>query len=102
MAETKDNPKVKMYSTKDVERLFGLSHESVMKYIQLGYLRAVKFGRVYKIREIDLEEFAKNGVPSISSKVRAKKPSETSPEDRQTPTQTDTDKYGGITAKKNS
>jgi len=49
--------KTKFYTTQEVAQMLQLHHLTVLKYINNGNLKALKFGRVYRIKESDLEAF---------------------------------------------
>ena len=47
----------KIYTTEQVAQLLQIHPLTVLKYIKNGKLRAIKLGRVYRIRESQLQEF---------------------------------------------
>lgn len=51
-----------IYTTEQVAELLQIHPLTVLKYIKLGKLKAVKLGRVYRITENFLQEFLEQGV----------------------------------------
>ena len=49
-----------LYTTEQVAELLQIHPLTVLKYIKLGKLRAVKLGRVYRITDACLQEFLQN------------------------------------------
>jgi excisionase family DNA binding protein len=47
----------KLYTTEQVAQLLQIHPLTVLKYINSGKLRAIKLGRVYRIRESALQKF---------------------------------------------
>jgi len=47
----------KLYTTEQVAQLLQIHPLTVLKYIKAGKLRAIKLGRVYRIRESELQKF---------------------------------------------
>lgn len=47
----------KIYTTEQVAQLLQIHHLTVLKYIREGKLGGVKLGRIYRIRESDLQKF---------------------------------------------
>jgi excisionase family DNA binding protein len=47
----------KLYTTEQVADLLQIHPLTVLKYIKVGRLRAVKLGRVYRITESALQKF---------------------------------------------
>lgn len=47
----------RLLTPEEVANVLQLHHLTVLKLIKTKKLRAVKFGRVYRIREEDLEQF---------------------------------------------
>lgn len=45
-----------MYTPQEAAALLKLNTQTVWKYIRAGQLRASRIGRVYRIRETDLEQ----------------------------------------------
>lgn len=50
-----DRKELKVYTPTEVAGLLKVNPQTVWKYIREGRLRASKLGRVYRIRETDLE-----------------------------------------------
>lgn len=48
-----------VYSIKEVTQITGLCRDSIIKYITLGRLKAIKLQRIYKILGSELLEFFK-------------------------------------------
>jgi len=46
-----------IYTTEQVAKLLQIHPLTVLKYIKAGKLRAIKLGRVYRIRESALQKF---------------------------------------------
>ena len=46
-----------IYTTEQVARFLQIHPLTVLKYINSGKLRAIKLGRVYRIRESELQKF---------------------------------------------
>ncbi len=44
----------------EVAKVLQLHHLTVLKFIKAKKLQSIKFGRVYRIREEDLEKFLQN------------------------------------------
>lgn len=57
--------KIKFIKPRDIAKLLNLNLLTIYEYIREGKLRAVKFGRNYRIEEKDLEEFIKRNVVKI-------------------------------------
>ena len=54
--------KIKFIKPRDIAKLLKLNIVTIYEYIREGKLRAVKFGRNYRIEEKDLEEFIQQNV----------------------------------------
>jgi excisionase family DNA binding protein len=60
--------KTKFIKPRDIAKLLKLNIITIYEYIRVGKLRAVKFGRNYRIEEKDLEKFIqKNVVKTIKN-----------------------------------
>ena len=59
--------KTKFIKPRDIAKLLKLNIVTIYEYIREGRLRAVKFGRKYRIEEKDLDTFIKKNI------VKAKK-----------------------------
>jgi len=53
---------IKFIKPRDIAKLLKLNTVTIYEYIHEGKLRAVKFGRNYRIEEKDLEEFIQQNV----------------------------------------
>lgn len=51
-----------IYTTEQVADLLQIHPLTVLKYIKLGKLKAIKLGRVYRITDVFLQEFLNNGI----------------------------------------
>lgn len=49
-----------MLSLKEVAKRFGLHYNTIYHYVRSGELKAVKFKKVYRIEEQELEKFIKS------------------------------------------
>lgn len=47
----------RLFTPEEVAEVLRLHHLTVLKFIKQKKLRSIKFGRVYRIREEDLEDF---------------------------------------------
>jgi excisionase family DNA binding protein len=54
--------KIKFIKPRDIAKLLKLNTVTIYEYIREGRLRAVKFGRNYRIEEKDLEKFIQQNV----------------------------------------
>lgn len=59
--------KIKFIKPRDIAKLLKLNILTIYEYIREGKLRAVKFGRNYRIDEKDLEEFIQKNVVKIKN-----------------------------------
>jgi excisionase family DNA binding protein len=50
----------KWYTVKEIAKLLKLNDETVRRAIQRGNLRSAKFGKVYRVSQIDLEAYINN------------------------------------------
>jgi len=50
----------KIYTTEQVAHLLQIHPLTVLNYIKSGKLKAVKLGRVYRVRESALQKFLEN------------------------------------------
>ncbi|MBU0727545.1 helix-turn-helix domain-containing protein [Patescibacteria group bacterium] len=46
-----------IYTTEQVANILQIHHLTVLKYIKQGKLHGIKLGRIYRIRESDLQNF---------------------------------------------
>lgn len=53
--------KLEMYTLKEVEDILKVSQRSLYRYIKSGQLKAVKFGKAWRVSREDLEAFLKAG-----------------------------------------
>jgi len=51
----------KTYTLDEVMELLHFTRRTIYNYIKAGHLKAVKFGRFWRVREEDLIEFTKTG-----------------------------------------
>jgi len=49
-----------IYTTEQVANLLQIHPLTVLKYLKEGKLKGVKLGRIYRVRESDIEAFLKN------------------------------------------
>jgi len=49
-----------LFTTEQVSRLLQIHPLTVLRYIKDGKLKAIKLGRIYRIRESDLNNFLEN------------------------------------------
>ena len=50
-----------IYTTEQVAKLLQIHPLTVLKYIKQGKLHGIKLGRVYRIRESDIQNFLDKG-----------------------------------------
>ncbi|MBU0577786.1 helix-turn-helix domain-containing protein [Patescibacteria group bacterium] len=50
-----------IYTTEQVAKLLQIHPLTVLKYIKQGKLHGVKLGRVYRMRESDIQKFLNEG-----------------------------------------
>lgn len=60
-----DTDKIKFIKPREIAVLLKLNIFTIYEYIRQGKLRAVKFGRSYRIEENDLKTFIKNHIVKI-------------------------------------
>jgi excisionase family DNA binding protein len=48
-----------MLTLKEVAKRLNLHYNTIYNYVRLGELKAIKFNKVYRIREQDLDKFIK-------------------------------------------
>ena len=58
----------KFIKPKDIAKLLKLNIVTIYEYIRDGRLRAVKFGRKYRVEEKDLEAFIKSNMVKVTKK----------------------------------
>jgi len=51
-----------LYTTEQVAEILQIHPLTVLKYIKLGKLKAVKLGRVYRVTEACFQEFLQDGM----------------------------------------
>ncbi len=61
----------KYYSTEDVAEILGFKEKTVREWLRTGKLKGKKVGRLWRIKESDLEEFI-NNTEEYLGKVKAK------------------------------
>jgi len=61
MKNTKTNDIGRLYSLYEIQDILGVSYRSLLRYIDAGKLKAVKFGRLWKVSETDLKAFMTKG-----------------------------------------
>jgi excisionase family DNA binding protein len=59
-----DVPKI-LYTTEEAAYALSVCRQTILKYIEQGYLPAKRSGRTIRIHRKDLEALAKNGLPSV-------------------------------------
>lgn len=57
MSEDRDNPNKQFYSLEEVAELLNVNYQLIYKLVRAGRIRSVRVGRVYRIRQGDLDEF---------------------------------------------
>jgi len=50
----------KYYSTEDVAEILGFKEKTVREWLRTGKLKGKKVGRLWRVKESDLEEFINN------------------------------------------
>jgi len=50
----------KYYSTEDVAEILGFKEKTVREWLRTGKLKGKKIGRLWRVKESDLEEFINN------------------------------------------
>jgi excisionase family DNA binding protein len=50
-----------LYKTSEVADMFGVTRQAVIYWIKNGWLKAIRFGKSYRIKEEDLREFIEKG-----------------------------------------
>jgi len=61
----------KYYSTEDVAEILGFKEKTVREWLRTGKLKGKKVGRLWRVKESDLEEFI-NNTEEYLGKVKAK------------------------------
>lgn len=61
----------KYYSTEDVAEILGFKEKTVREWLRTGKLKGKKVGRLWRVKESDLEEFV-NNTEEYLGKVKAK------------------------------
>ncbi len=61
----------KYYSTEDVAEILGFKEKTVREWLRTGKLKGKKVGRLWRIKESDLEEFI-NNTEEYLGKLKAK------------------------------
>jgi excisionase family DNA binding protein len=54
---TQDLKELKLYTLTELEPILGLTHRTLLTYVQTGKLKAVKIGNRWKVSEKSLREF---------------------------------------------
>jgi excisionase family DNA binding protein len=50
----------KYYSTEDIAEILGFKEKTVREWLRTGKLKGKKVGRLWRVKESDLEEFINN------------------------------------------
>ena len=61
----------KYYSVEDVAEILGFKEKTVREWLRTGKLKGKKIGRLWRVKESDLEEFI-NNTEEYLGKVKAK------------------------------
>lgn len=64
---------MKYMSVAEVKDRWGVSGDVVYDYIAAGRLRAVKFGRAWRIKQSDLETFERNKYTEDAAELRVRR-----------------------------
>lgn len=64
---------MKYLAVADVKDRWGVSSNVVYDYIATGRLKAVKFGRAWRIKQSDLEIFERNKYTEDAAELRARR-----------------------------
>lgn len=64
---------MKYMSVAEVKDRWGVSGDVVYDYIAAGRLRAVKFGRAWRIKQSDLETFERNKYAEDAAELRTRR-----------------------------
>ena len=64
---------MKYMTVADVKDRWGVSSDVVYDYIATGRLKAVKFGRAWRIKQSDLETFERNKYTEDAAELRARR-----------------------------
>lgn len=64
---------MKYMSVAEVKDRWGVSGDVVYDYIAAGRLRAVKFGRAWRIKQSDLEIFERNKYAEDAAELRTRR-----------------------------
>lgn len=64
---------MKYMSVAEVKDRWGVGGDVVYDYIAAGRLRAVKFGRAWRIKQSDLETFERNKYTEDAAELRARR-----------------------------
>ena len=57
----------KYYSTEDVAEILGFKEKTVREWLRTGKLKGKKVGRLWRVKECDLEEFINNAEKYLAS-----------------------------------
>jgi len=57
----------KYYSTEDVAEILGFKEKTVREWLRTGKLKGKKVGRLWRVKESDLEEFINNAEKYLAS-----------------------------------
>jgi len=66
----------KMYTISDLSKILGVDRRSIYRYLKDGKIKAVKFGRQWRISEADLKELLDRGISVSGVKAPAEKQAE--------------------------
>ena len=73
MQRTENNPGIAviedLYALSQVAQILRCSRKTVYRLISSGRLRAVRWGRSYRFRREDVQEFVRNSVIRVPKKV---------------------------------
>lgn len=70
-------------TTEQVATILQVHPFTILKFIKQGKLKGVKLGRVYRLKESDVQEFLESRMTKSHSKVQEIKPPETKVSERQ-------------------
>jgi len=57
----------KYYSTEDIAEILGFKEKTVREWLRTGKLKGKKVGRLWRVKESDLEEFINNAEKYLAS-----------------------------------
>ena len=64
---------MKFYSLTEIAKMLGITRQTALNWVQRGWLRAGKFGRVWRVSEDDLKKFIEKAYANVQSSEIVKK-----------------------------